>query len=126
MARKELTESALSILAALPWRRGNTTELCSLLENLVLRSPAPAIGLEDVLSLVQLEAQAAWFPVGFSLRDARARFEREYISAVLAQHHGRVPDAARTLGIQRSNLYRKMRHLKVGPGHKPTGALAQK
>ena len=53
--------------------------------------------------------------LGFSLRDARARFEREYIAAVLAQHHGRIPDAAKTLGIQRSNLYRKMRRLKVQP-----------
>jgi two-component system nitrogen regulation response regulator NtrX len=115
MPCKELTDSAQSMLAALPWKRGNSTELCSLLENLVLRTTAPSIGLEDVLSMVQLEAQAAWFPVGFSLRDARARFEREYIAAVLAQHHGRVPDAARTLGIQRSNLYRKMRHLNVPP-----------
>jgi two-component system nitrogen regulation response regulator NtrX len=115
MPCKELTGPAQSMLAALPWKRGNSTELCSLLENLVLRTTAPTIGLEDVLSMVQLEAQAAWFPVGFSLRDARARFEREYIAAVLAQHHGRVPDAARTLGIQRSNLYRKMRHLNVPP-----------
>jgi DNA-binding NtrC family response regulator len=115
---KELTDSAQHMLAALPWKRGNTTELCSLLENLVLRTAAPSIGLDDVLSVVQLEAQAAWFPVGFSLRDARSRFEREYIAAVLAQHHGRVPDAARTLGIQRSNLYRKMRHLNVPPKKK--------
>jgi DNA-binding NtrC family response regulator len=115
VARKELTESAQSMLAALPWRRGNGTELRSLLENLVLRVHGPSIGLQDVLAHVQLDAHAAWFPVGFSLRDARARFEREYIAAVLAQHHGRIPDAARTLGIQRSNLYRKMRRLNVQP-----------
>jgi DNA-binding NtrC family response regulator len=112
---KELSESASSMLAALPWRRGNGTELRSLLEGLVVRVQGPSIGLQDVLAHVQLDAQAAWFPIGASLRDARARFEREYIAAVLAQHHGRIPDAARTLGIQRSNLYRTLRRLKVQP-----------
>jgi DNA-binding NtrC family response regulator len=49
-----------------------------------------------------------------TLREARRRFEREFITAVLAQHHGRMADTARALGIQRTNLYRKMRQLKVG------------
>ena len=48
-----------------------------------------------------------------TLRDARARFERDYIIAVLDQHHGRIPHAARALGLQRTNLYRKMRLLKI-------------
>ena len=115
VACKELSESAQSMLAALPWRRGNGTELRSLLETLALRVQGPSIGIEDVLAHVQLDAHAAWFPVGSSLRDARARFESEYIAAVLNQHRGRIPDAAKTLGIQRSNLYRKMRRLKVKP-----------
>jgi DNA-binding NtrC family response regulator len=112
---KQFSEPAQSMLSALPWRRGNGTELCSLLENLVLRVSGTTIGLDDVLAHVQLDGHAAWFPVGFSLRDARARFESDYIDAVLAQHHGRIPDAARTLGIQRSNLYRKLRRLNVRP-----------
>lgn len=115
VACKELSESAKSMLAALPWRRANGTELRSLLEALVFRVAGPMIGLDEVLAHVQLDAHAAWFPVGFSLRDARARFEREYIAAVLEQHRGRIPDAAQTLGIQRSNLYRKMRRLNVPP-----------
>jgi DNA-binding NtrC family response regulator len=48
-----------------------------------------------------------------SLRDARMRFEREWISATLVKHKGRVGDAARALGIQRTNLYRKVRQLNV-------------
>jgi two-component system nitrogen regulation response regulator NtrX len=115
VARKELSKSAQIMLAALPWRRGNGAELRSLLESLVLRVQGPLIAMEDVLAHVQLDAHAAWSPAGSSLRDARARFEREYIAAVLNQHRGRIPDAAKTLGIQRSNLYRKMRRLKVQP-----------
>ncbi len=111
---KRLSEAAQSMLAALPWR-GNGKELRKLLETLVLRVTGPAIGLDDVLANVKLDGQATWFAVGGSLREARARFESEYIAAVLAQHHGRIPEAAKALGIQRSNLYRKMRRLNVQP-----------
>ena len=48
-----------------------------------------------------------------TLREARAQFEREWIAATLAMHQGRVGDAAQALGIQRTNLYRKVRQLKV-------------
>ena len=58
------------------------------------------------LAAVQLSAPHA-------LRDARARFEREVISAALIRHHGRAGDAAKALGIQRTNLYRKVRQLNV-------------
>src|SRR5262245_49381226 len=46
-----------------------------------------------------------------TLKAARERFERDYIAAVIAHHRGRIADAARTLGIQRTNLYRKARQL---------------
>ena len=48
-----------------------------------------------------------------SLREARRRFEREYIATVLEQHQWRMSDAARTLGIERANLYRKARQLGI-------------
>jgi two-component system, NtrC family, nitrogen regulation response regulator NtrX len=51
--------------------------------------------------------------VNGTLREARERWERDYILAVLNQHGGSVPAAAKTLGIQRTNLYRKLRTLRV-------------
>ena len=39
--------------------------------------------------------------------------KREYIAAVLREHGWRMSDAARTLGIQRANLYRKTRQLGI-------------
>ena len=50
---------------------------------------------------------------GTTLREARLRFERDYIAAVVRQHHGRMGEAAASLGIQRTNLYRKLRQLNV-------------
>ncbi len=109
---KTLSRSALALLAALPWR-GNARELHALLERLVLLVPHGIVRIEDVLAHVHLDASAA--PVGgaATLREARARFEREYIRSVLQQHHGRMGEAARSLGIQRTNLYRKIRALNL-------------
>jgi len=47
------------------------------------------------------------------LRDARRAFERRYILAVLQRHGWRIGPAARALGLQRPNLYRKARQLEI-------------
>jgi DNA-binding NtrC family response regulator len=109
---KTLTRPALTLLAALPWR-GNAPELKGLLERLVLLVPQGLIRLEDVLAHTQLEGGIS--PTGFdaTLRQARAKFERDYIAAVLQHQHGRIAEAAKVLGIQRTNLYRKMRRLNL-------------
>jgi DNA-binding NtrC family response regulator len=109
---KVMSRSALALLVALPWR-GNVTELDQLLRTIVTRSTRRGIGVEDVLGLVQLDAGAVSLNRSGTLRQARTRFEHEYIAAVLQQHRGRITQAAKTLGIQRTNLYRKMRTLKV-------------
>ncbi|PYR39017.1 MAG: hypothetical protein DMF90_01290, partial [Acidobacteria bacterium] len=109
---KTLTRPALTLLSALPWR-GNTPELKGLLERLVLLVPHGLIRLEDVLTHTQLEGAVSPIGLDATLRQARARFERDYITAVLQHQHGRIADAARVLGIQRTNLYRKMRRLNL-------------
>lgn len=109
---KTLTRSATTLLAALPWR-GNAPELRALLERLVLLTPHGSIRLEDVLAQVRLDGSEVTAVGGTTLREARLRFEREYIAAVVRQHHGRMGEAAQALGIQRTNLYRKLRQLSV-------------
>jgi DNA-binding NtrC family response regulator len=109
---KTLTRSALTLLAALPWR-GNAPELRALLERLVLLTPHGSIRLEDVLAQVRLDGSEIAAAGGTTLREARLRFERDYIAAVVRQHHGRMGEAAAALGIQRTNLYRKLRQLSV-------------
>ncbi len=48
-----------------------------------------------------------------NLRDARRQFERDYIASVLREHQWQMPQAARALGIERANLYRKARQLGI-------------
>ena len=109
---RTFSRSAVSLISALPWR-GNAAELRGLIEALVTSSKGGPIGLDDVLMQVKLDGGPVVFSTNGTLRQARARFEREYIAATLERHHGRISDAAKALGIQRTNLYRKMRSLRV-------------
>ncbi len=109
---KTCSRAALVMLSALPWP-GNGRELRALLETLATASARPVVQLDDLFEHVRLDGLAARVEAGGTLRDAKARFERDWISAVLMKHHGRVGEAAKALGIQRTNLYRKVRQLKV-------------
>jgi DNA-binding NtrC family response regulator len=108
------TQAALTMLAAMPWP-GNLAELRATLQR-VLAAVDGTIRQEDLLHLLRIAPLRSLTgrvnPAG-SLREARRRFEREYIAAVLEQHGWRMSDAARALGIERANLYRKTRQLGI-------------
>jgi DNA-binding NtrC family response regulator len=107
-----LSRPALSLLAALPWH-GNIIELRVLLENIVNGAETVrTITLDDVVSRLHLNGSS---PVskGATLKEARAQFEREYITAALESNHGRISAAAEVLGLRRTNLYRKIRSLRI-------------
>ena len=109
---KAFSRSALSLLGALPWP-GNTTELRLLAERLAVVVTRGIVLLEDVLANVRLEGAEALGGRSGTLREARERFERDYVVTVLQQHRGRMGDAARELGIERTNLYRKIKQLNI-------------
>ena len=118
---KSIDSPALALLAALPWR-GNGPEFEAVLGALARLAPGPVLKIEHVLASVSLDGAGHRKPPSGPLRHARAQFEREYILSVLEQHHGRIPDAAEALGLQRTNLYRKMRLLKISwRGHNGGG-----
>ena len=123
LAPKSFTTPAETLLRALPWW-GNARELQALVGAVVLRCAGETIDLDAVLAQITLDeaaARTATISAHETLRAARTRFEREYIAAVLAQHRGRIPDAARSLGIQRTNLYRKLRSLRLPKDTAQTG-----
>jgi len=55
---------------------------------------------------------------------ARDRFEREYILRALASQSGNMSRTADALGVERSNLYRKMRAFGIAPGKRAQEELA--
>lgn len=110
-APRPFTQAAITVLAALPWP-GNVDELASLLDRILLSAGA-TVTQEDVLAHLPIDGQFSRVDLTASLRDARRRFERDYIAAVLERHQWRMSEAARALGIERANLYRKTRQLGI-------------
>jgi len=109
------TPAALTMLAAMPWTR-NIDEMRLTLARVFRRVTGDTVRQEDLLPAVPFDGLARRIDPGVSLREARRRFEREYIASVLEQHGWRMSDAARTLGIERANLYRKTRELGIQRG----------
>lgn len=109
-----LAPAARTALSALRWA-GNLDELRESLARLVDRCGEGLIRQEDVIADLQqpqIRPRAA-HPALASLREARQTFEREYISTVLEEYGWRMTEAARVLGIERANLYRKTRQLGI-------------
>ncbi len=112
VAPRAFTQPALALLAALTWP-GNLAELKAVVDRAARETSHDVIQIEDVLPALNLDRAPARFAPSGQLREARLRFERDYISAVLQYHGWRMADAADTLGIQRPNLYRKARQLGI-------------
>ena len=106
------TQAALTVLAAPAWP-GNLDELRRVLGKVLRAVPNGSVRQEDVLAQLPIDGALPRIAPHVSLREARRQFEREYIASVLERHRWRMSDAARTLGIERANLYRKTRQLGI-------------
>jgi DNA-binding NtrC family response regulator len=110
--RPAFTQAALTVLSAPAWP-GNLDELRVVLDRVLRSAPAGPVRQEDVLAQLPIDGAFARIAPEISLREARRQFEREYIASVLERHRWRMSEAARTLGIERANLYRKTRQLGI-------------
>jgi hypothetical protein len=60
------------------------------------------------------------------LYTARDQFEREYILRQLALQQGNISRTAEVLGVERSNLYRKMRAFGIAPSRSTPARTTQR
>ncbi len=114
---KRLDETALAVLEQYAWP-GNVRELRNVLERLIIMVPGDVIGARDLAfldSAVSVGTAEAAPPQIAPLHDARDRFERDYILRTLGMQQGNISRTAEVLGVERSNLYRKMRTLGIAP-----------
>jgi two-component system nitrogen regulation response regulator NtrX len=114
--RKELTAEAYQVLTSYHWP-GNVRELKNLMERIVIMNPQSRIDARHVPLRASAAALAESGADQFSsLQEFRESAEREYISKKLDEAGGNITRAAEMLGLERSNLYRKMKNL--GISHK--------
>jgi two-component system nitrogen regulation response regulator NtrX len=115
---KSFERDAITALQQYAWP-GNVRELRNLVERLMIMVPGDRITSRD-LSFFDATAPppGAAPPAVAPLHEARDQFERDYILRALAQQHGNISRTAEVLGVERSNLYRKMRAFGIAPNRK--------
>jgi two-component system nitrogen regulation response regulator NtrX len=109
---KRLSPRAVDLLVQMPWQ-GNVRELRNLMERLVVLVAKDVVGQQEVMDVLQMPGLRAEETNPLPLRQARARFERQYILYRLTANRGNLGNTARELGIERTNLYRKMKQLGI-------------
>jgi two-component system nitrogen regulation response regulator NtrX len=112
---KELTPEAYQVLQEHRWP-GNVRELRNLMERIVIMNPQVRIDARHIPLNAQRRTPSDRAPERFgSLHEVRAAAEREYILKTLDETKGNVTRTAELLGLERSNLYRKMKALGIAP-----------
>ena len=104
--RKRLSSGAAAKLKAYRWP-GNVRELRNVIERLAILLRGDSIEPEDI-QLGAREESPAEIASDLTLKEARDAFEKQYILSRLREFAGNVSRTADALGVERSNLYRKL------------------
>jgi len=108
-----ISRQAESILTDQLWQ-GNVRELKNAVEKLVIFTSGKEITAEQIIHI--LERKANHFNNVNEIRDlraARSDFEKEYILKALEKNDWKIIETAETLGIDRTNLFKKMRRYNI-------------
>ncbi len=115
---KEFPSETLDLLQKYDWP-GNVRELKNLIERLMIMSPAPVIGIKDIPAPFNQSSKSVRVGVelGFStdsLKEAKGEFEKAFIEEKLNEHNGNISQTAEAIGIERSNLHKKIKQYDLG------------
>jgi len=105
--RKCLEQEACAVLEQYHWP-GNARELRNAVERMAILCPLESIPCSAVPAEIRIGRTAG---PRSSLQEARESAERDHILRALEQANWNVSSAARTLGMERTNLHKRMRSL---------------
>lgn len=127
---REMSEEALARLEVMKWP-GNIRQLRNTIERVLILGPDT--GAIEVTELPggadegggqQLSLGASF--AGYSLREAREMFEREYLISQIDRFGGNISKTAQFVGMERSALHRKLKSLNITTGAKmKTGQIGE-
>ncbi len=110
-AEKSITDEALALFMEHDWP-GNVRELKNFTERLVIMTPGMTITDKDIPQLEkELHGEIPEDPakMGDSYRAAKVEFEKSFIARKLQEFDGNVSRTAEAIGLERSNLHRKIK-----------------
>jgi two-component system nitrogen regulation response regulator NtrX len=113
---KRLAPEAVGRLQQYAWP-GNVRELRNVIERLMIMVPGETITAQDLAFLGHDDVHdpRPQADPSIPLAEARERFERDYILQALAAQNGNISRTADVLGVERSNLYKKMKAFGIAP-----------
>ena len=113
---KRLAPEAAARLQQYAWP-GNVRELRNVIERLIIMVADDTITAQDLgfLGRDGMPEPAALAGPLVPLSEARDRFERDYILQTLSAQGGNMSRTAEMLGVERSNLYKKLRAFGITP-----------
>jgi two-component system nitrogen regulation response regulator NtrX len=113
---KRLASEAAARLQQYAWP-GNVRELRNVIERVIIMVNDDTITAQDLGFLGRDGIPDAPVEQGavVPLSDARDQFEKAYILKVLAAQNGNMSRTAEILGVERSNLYKKLRAFGITP-----------
>jgi two-component system nitrogen regulation response regulator NtrX len=118
---KKIDPAAMDYLRDNPWP-GNVRELRNAVERLAILSAGETIGLEDVqVHLQQPVRRSEEERERESFQGFKEGAEQEFLRRSLEENDWNVSETARKLGMQRSNLYKKMEKYGLRRGEEKPG-----
>ncbi len=118
---KTVDAEAIEQLKSYDWP-GNVRELKRITEQLCLISPLPMIRSSDVQTLLKtqsrnlanlIDSAPEQFNLELGLETVLKIFEKKMIETALKQFHTDIDETAQFLKVSRSNLYKKIKDLKI-------------
>lgn len=117
--------SAQNTLRQHHWQ-GNVRELRNLVQRLLIQNDSPEIDSKEaqaaIVPLAEAQNHEEWslgYLLDLSLREAREEFERQFFLTQFRLCEGNVAKLAGRVGMDRTNLYRKLRSVGIEPTEKP-------
>jgi DNA-binding NtrC family response regulator len=107
---KTVTEKGMEYFRNYAWP-GNVRELKNLMERISIMVPSDEIGPDEIKDC--LGGSDQFVSEKSALKDARETFEKQHIIRTLREHEGNISAAARALGIERTNLHRKIKQYDI-------------
>ena len=114
---KDMEPDALLLLKHYPWP-GNIRELRNLIERLCIMVPGNTITRSDLPDNIVFRSNPTLSESrteASKLREAKSDFERAFILDKLQENQWNVSKTAEAIGIERSNLHRKLKSFNIDP-----------
>ncbi|HEC77619.1 MAG TPA: sigma-54-dependent Fis family transcriptional regulator [candidate division WOR-3 bacterium] len=109
---KKFSSQALNFLKNFTWP-GNVRQLKHLMSKIAILIDEPVIKVAHIKKILSFKSIEDETYIKGGIKAAQMRFEREHIIKTLNENNWQISETARSLGIDRSTLFRKMKKLGI-------------